>query len=134
MRVHQSAFYRVGLRLFILAFCLQRTLSYYTCAVCSDFKYLPSEVKGRALRILHKVLQRIVPALGGDGGGGGRRSARDSRRGVGADEGGEREQQQQQHQAGLSLRNAFKMAVYLIFSAAFPAEECYSSAKQVLLV
>lgn len=83
--------------------------------------------------------------MGGEGGGGsrsssgGRRgSARRGRRGDGdgngdGKEGGEGQQhQQRQGQASLSLRNALKMAVYLLFSAAFPAEECYSSAKQVL--
>lgn len=108
-------------------------------AVCSDFKYLPSEIKGRALDILHGVLQRTTPLLGGDGAesalaGGGRRSARGAGRGgVGGTAVGEEAagQLQPQGQAGLSLRNAFKMAVYLLFSAAFPSEECYSSAKQV---
>lgn len=69
------------------------------------------------LRILYGVLERIVPALGGTGG-------------VGDEENG-RASGQPQGQAELTLRNAFKMTVYLLFSAAFPAEECYSSAKQV---
>lgn len=69
------------------------------------------------LRILYDVLERIVPALGGTGG------SRD------VDDGGA--PGQPQGQAELPLRNAFKMTVYLLFSAAFPAEECYSSAKQV---
>lgn len=76
--------------------------------------------------------------LGGDGaegaeGGNGRRGARGARRGGGGGGAGEEAegQLQPQGQAELSLRNAFKMAVYLLFSAAFPSEECYSSAKQV---
>ena len=107
-------------------------------ALYSDFKYLPSEIKGRALDILHRVLRRTTPLLGGDGAkgadaGGGRRSARGAGRGgVGGAAGEEAAGQlQPQGQAELSLRNAFKMAVYLLFSAAFPSEECYSSAKQV---
>ena len=98
----------------------------------SDFKYLPSEIKRRTLNVLHGVLRRATPLLRGDGaeyveGGGLRRNTDGSRPGAS----GQEAQQQPQGQAELSLRNAFKMAVYLLFSAAFPSEECYSSAKQV---
>lgn len=97
----------------------------------SDFKYLPSEIKGRVLHVLHDVLRKIVSALGGgtNAVGNGRRSARGNQRSADSEEGG---YQPQQGQADLPLRNAYKMAVYLLFSAAFPSEECYSSAKQVV--
>eukprot|EP00903_Cladosiphon_okamuranus_P005553 g5529.t1 len=93
-----------------------------------DFKYLPSEIKGRVLNVLHETVERIVPALGGAGSIGIGKSSRDSRR-WGSRQ-GEEAQGGHQGQAELPLRNAFKMAVYLLFSAAFPSEECYSSAKQ----
>lgn len=95
-----------------------------------DFKYLPSEIKGRVMNVLHEAVGRIAPALGGEGGNGkGGRSARGGgRRGSRQDE---EAQSSQQGQAELPLRNAFKMSVYLLFSAAFPSEEYYSSAKQV---
>lgn len=72
-----------------------------------------------------------MSALGGgtDAGSSSRRSARGNQRSADSEEGGN---QPQQGQADLPLRNAYKMAVYLLFSAAFPSEECYSSAKQVL--
>lgn len=83
------------------------------------------------LNILHEAVARIVPELGGEGGSAkGRRSARGAGRGDRWDKEGEGDHQQQ-GQADLPIRNAFKMSVYLLFSAAFPSEECYSSAKQV---
>lgn len=81
------------------------------------------------LNVLHEAVERIVPALGGEGGDGkGRSAGGGGRRGSHHDE---EAQGSQQGQAELPLRNAFKMSVYLLFSAAFPSEECYSSAKQV---
>lgn len=97
------------------------------------------------MNVLHEAIRRIVPALGGGSGGGGgsgngngrgRRSARGtgSTGGTGGSGGGDDHEGKggnQQGQAELPLRNAFKMSVYLLFSAAFPSEECYASAKQV---
>lgn len=81
------------------------------------------------LTVLHEAVERIVPALGGASGKGKGRSARGAGRRESRQDG--EAQGTQQGQAELSLRNAFKMSVYLLFSAAFPSEECYSSAKQV---
>ncbi|CBN77248.1 conserved unknown protein [Ectocarpus siliculosus] len=99
-----------------------------------DFKHLRSEIKGRVLSVLHDTVERTVSALEKRGRRG---NGRNGGRGWGSIEGdggeGSRQQQQQQQQHGqaeLPLRNAFKMSVYLLYSAAFPSEECYSSAKQ----
>ncbi|CAM9483812.1 unnamed protein product [Scytosiphon promiscuus] len=93
-----------------------------------DFKYLPSEIKGRVLEILHESVKRTVSALGEESGARNTRGGRGRRSDHGEQEEGA---QRAQGQAELPLRNAFKMSVYLLFSAAFPSEECYSSAKQV---
>ena len=81
------------------------------------------------MNVLHEAVERIVPALGGAGGNGKGRSSRGAGRRASRQD--EEAQGGQQGQAELPLRNAFKMSVYLLFSAAFPSEECYSSAKQV---
>lgn len=100
-----------------------------------DFKYLPSEIKGRVLNVLNEAVERIVPALGGVAGGGNNSNGRGRSARGGGRRGGSRQDEEaqggQQGQAELPLRNAYKMSVYLLFSAAFPSEECYSSAKQV---
>jgi condensin complex subunit 1 len=82
-------------------------------ALVRDFKYIPSEVKGRVLVVLTDALGKLVPLLGGQGQVRGRAG-----------------QGQGQGQASLALRNAFKMCVYLLFSASWAAEGVYSSAKQ----
>lgn len=88
------------------------------------------------MNILHEAVKRIVRALEVGSGGGHGRGRRSARRGGGrgGGRGGAEDQEgegSQQGQAELPLRNAFKMSVYLLFSAAFPSEECYASAKQV---
>lgn len=85
------------------------------------------------LEALHEAVKRTVSALGEDGRGGGgtRRNTRGGGRGTDQHEQGEGAQPRAQGQAELPLRNAFKMSVYFLFSAAFPSEELYSSAKQV---
>ncbi|CAM9236529.1 unnamed protein product [Pylaiella littoralis] len=96
-----------------------------------DFKYLPSEIKGRVMNTLHEAIKQIVRALEGGHGGGDGRGRRSAQGGSGEDQ---QEGGNQQGQAELPLRNAFKMSVYLLFSAAFPSEECYASAKQTAVL
>lgn len=87
------------------------------------------------MSVLHDAVERTVSAL--EKRGRRRGNGRSGGRGRGSIEGdggeGSSQQQQQHGQAELPLRNAFKMSVYLLYSAAFPSEECYSSAKQVCM-
>lgn len=99
--------------------------------VCSVFKCLPSKIKQRVLYILDQLMRRIVSALGGNEredatfGRGSHHSLRASAIGKDGETGAP------QGQAPLELRNAFQMTVYLLFAAAYPAEEVYSNSKQV---
>ncbi|CAM9833238.1 unnamed protein product [Chrysoparadoxa australica] len=77
-------------------------------ALVRDFKYVPSEIKGRIMDVLRGQLRIITPQLGGKG--------RGSVTGSGA--------------APLATRNAFKMAVFLTYACSATAESMFSSAKQ----
>ncbi|CAN0122542.1 unnamed protein product, partial [Discosporangium mesarthrocarpum] len=94
-----------------------------------DFMCLRSKVKGRVLKVLQEELRRIVPRLGGEdslGTTSGRRwNPRSSHAGAGDHVEGE-----EQGQAPLPLRNAFKMAVYLLFSVSSSSEGAYANAKE----
>eukprot|EP00953_Heterococcus_sp_UTEX-ZZ885_P025890 14036-Heterococcus_DN1.PRE.1 len=94
-----------------------------------DFKYVPSDIKGRLLDVLQHAVTDLAHALGGglQGTGTTKRSkaavgaVRNAAAAVGDAVRG---------QAPAGLRNSFKMAVFLLFSAAWRAESVYSSARQ----
>lgn len=89
-----------------------------------DFKSVPNEIKGRVLTILHRTLKSVVPLLGGGSTTGGRNSSK-----RGANSQSAVVSNSNDSTTG-DLRNAFKMAVFLLFSAAWRAETVYNSAKQ----
>ncbi|KAG5189609.1 non-SMC mitotic condensation complex subunit 1-domain-containing protein [Tribonema minus] len=90
-----------------------------------DFKELPDDAKARVIDMLRHLILDVLPSVGGAGSGAKKRGAGGNRR-----ESDPQQAQQQQGQAPLHLRNSFKMAVFLLFSAAWRAESAYSSAKR----
>lgn len=82
------------------------------------------------INTLTKLINRIVPALSG----GGATGSRGGRRGTAAAASGDDDAEESGQALGLAsltLRNSYHMAIYLLFSAAYPAEEIFSSLKQV---
>jgi non-SMC mitotic condensation complex subunit 1, N-term len=94
-----------------------------------DFKYVPSDIKGRLLDVLQHAVTDLAHALGGGLQGTG--TAKRSKAAVGAARNAAAAVGDAvQGQAPAGLRNSFKMAVFLLFSAAWCAESVYSSARQ----